>query len=304
MKPSEMISFLQCYDPSDPLFNYMLRSFKRLDEPTWIVCNTFDELEQGAIDYIAKDDNKIQHLQCGGPLLPLSFLTNGQNSSNYVSESLWEEDHHCLKWLDSQAPSSVLFVSFGSLVTFSARQAEEFALGLENSMLPFLWVIRPGLIEDGVLPHGFAQRVKERGCFVPWAPQTRVLAHPSVGGFLTHCGWNSVLESIAAGVPMLGWPVLADQMLNCRCIVDGWGLGMSFSCSNEEQDEAEEGVGGLVTRAQVETKVRALMLELPPNVKDNCLRLKRAASRTAKDRDALLLTPLIKSLKQNVPVAM
>lgn len=295
MKPSEMISFLQSYDPSDPIFDYMIRSFKHLNEPTWIVLNTYDELEHEVIDYLQKADTKIKHLQCGGPLLPLSFLTSAYNSSKYANESMWKEDHQCLMWLDSQPSCSVLFVSFGSLVTLSARQAQEFALGLEDSMVPFLWVMRPGLIEDGGLPEGFAERVKERACFVNWAPQVRVLAHPSVGGFLTHCGWNSVLESIVTGVPLLGWSSFADQMLNARCIEDSWGVGLMLSETSEEEGKEEQ---GHVTRSQVQKKVRALMLELSPSVKSNCARLKEAASKATEERNSLLILPLINCIKQ------
>ncbi|KAH7285949.1 hypothetical protein KP509_33G052500 [Ceratopteris richardii] len=128
-------------------------------------------------------------------------------------------------WLDEQPLSSVLFVSLGSLATISVQQAEEFAFGLESSNVPFVWVIREGLIQGGDLPAGFRDRVRGRPCLVRWAPQLKVLGHPSVGGFLTHSGWNSTLESISAGVPMLGWSLFGDQMLVCQCW-DGLCLGI------------------------------------------------------------------------------
>ncbi|KAI5057548.1 hypothetical protein GOP47_0027563 [Adiantum capillus-veneris] len=288
---TEMISFLQDYDPSDPLFDYMIRSFKQLNEPTCILLNTFDELEHNAIDYLRKSDINVKHWDCCGPLLPPSYSTRAHGSNKFANESLWEEDHGCLKWLDEQIPSSVLFVSFGSLFTLSACQAEELAYGLEDSKVPFLWVIREGLIEDGDFPDAFVERVRERACFVSWAPQMKVLMHPSVGGFLTHAGWNSVLEGIGAGVPLLGWPSFGDQMLNCRCIIDSWGVGLSYFGKEDHNEE------GLVSRVAIEKKIRALMLELPPAVKRNCASLKEAASKSAQTRLSALI-PVLDSLRE------
>ncbi|KAH7436358.1 hypothetical protein KP509_05G016200 [Ceratopteris richardii] len=226
---TEMISFLQGYDPSDPVYDYMIRPFERVHEPAWIVLNTFDELEHDVIAHIQKSLSTVKHIQCGGPLLPRRFVTRKQHSNKFTNHSLWKEDLDCLMWLDEQPLSSVLFVSLGSLATICVQQAEEFAFGLESSKVPFVWVIREGLIQGGNLHAGFRDRVRGRACFVRWAPQLKVLAHPSVGGFLTHCGWNSTIESISAGVPMLGWSLFGDQLLNSRCIMDGWGVGLMLS---------------------------------------------------------------------------
>ncbi|KAH7285948.1 hypothetical protein KP509_33G052500 [Ceratopteris richardii] len=222
---TEMISFLQDYDPSDPVYDYMIRPFKRVHEPAWIVLNTFDELEHGVIAHLQNSLSTVKHLQCSGPLLPRRFVTRKQHSNKFTNHSLWKEDLDCLMWLDEQPLSSVLFVSLGSLATISVQQAEEFAFGLESSNVPFVWVIREGLIQGGDLPAGFRDRVRGRPCLVRWAPQLKVLGHPSVGGFLTHSGWNSTLESISAGVPMLGWSLFGDQMLVCQCW-DGLCLGI------------------------------------------------------------------------------
>ena len=135
----------------------------------------------------------------------------------------------------------------------SAEQFEELAIGLEESGSPVVWVIRPDLMAGASgrasFPDGFLDRTKDRVFIVEWAPQLQVLAHPSVGGFLTHCGWNSTLESISAGVPTLGWPYFADQMLNNRCLVDKWGLGLEF----------ERGDDVIVRRDEVARKASALM---------------------------------------------
>ncbi|MCO5573102.1 hypothetical protein L7F22_026867 [Adiantum nelumboides] len=176
-------------------------------------------------------------------------------------------------------------------MTLSARQAEELASGLEDSKVPFLWAIREGLIEDGDLPEGFVERVRERACFVSWAPQMKVLMHSSVGGFLTHGGWNSVSESLGAGVPLLGWPRFADQMLNCRCFVDSWGVGLSFFSDEEYNEE------GLVSRDLIEKKIKALMFELPHSTKRNCDSLREGASRATQARLSFL-SSVLSSLKE------
>lgn len=126
-----------------------------------------------------------------------------------------------MEWLDRLAPNSVVYVSFGSLANIDKAEAIETAMGLANSDQAFLWVVRPGSVR-GVewveLPEGFEGKTRGRGLVVKWAPQMEVLAHPAVGGFWTHCGWNSTLESISEGVPMLCWACFGDQMVNARLV--------------------------------------------------------------------------------------
>ncbi|GKV05932.1 hypothetical protein SLEP1_g17880 [Rubroshorea leprosula] len=145
---------------------------------------------------------------------------------------LWKEDQDCMSWLDSQPLTSVVFVSFGSLVQLTLDQVLEFWHGLTSSGNGFLWVIRSDSITG---EHDMERILKElkdtaegRGRIVSWAPQEEVLAHPAVGGFLTHSGWNSIMESIYAGVPMIGWPKFADQQLNSRCVSDVWKIGFDM----------------------------------------------------------------------------
>lgn len=119
--------------------------------------------------------------------------------------SFWPHEEECSMWLDKQRAQSVIYVSFGSLAMWSEKQVEEFAAGLEATQRPFLWVVRSDLVEGSniVLPPGFLERIRDRGFIVRWAPQLRVLCHRSIACFVTHCGWNSVQESITMDVPML-----------------------------------------------------------------------------------------------------
>ncbi|KAF3793725.1 hypothetical protein EJ110_NYTH01829 [Nymphaea thermarum] len=116
------------------------------------------------------------------------------------------------------------------------QQLVEFAWGVANCKHPFLWVIRPDLVEGqgSVLPPEFRAVTEERGLLASCCPQEGVLSHPSIGAFLTHCGWNSTLERICAGVPMLCWPFFAEQPTNCRCACDDWGIGVEIEVKRGE----------------------------------------------------------------------
>jgi hypothetical protein len=162
-----------------------------------------------------------------GPLLPDLYEDDDGGDESTV-QGLEERDA-CISWLNTQRENSVLFVSFGSHVTHSSRQLVDMALGLEASGASFLWFVRrPDAGEMSAasetpvsvmeyLPPGFEERINGRGmCYSGWAPQMRILKHPAVGGFLSHCGWNSTLETVSAGVPVLAWPMNAEQHLTRR----------------------------------------------------------------------------------------
>jgi len=158
----------------------------------------------------------------------------------------------CLEWLDRQPAKSVIFVSFGSGGALPAEQMRELALGLELSGQRFLWVVRSPSDEGSLsgnyydaeskkdpfpyLPEGFVERTRSVGLVVPsWAPQTEVLAHGSTGGFLTHCGWNSTLESLVHGVPMVAWPLYAEQRLNAVMLAQGVGAAVRLPEAKDKE---------------------------------------------------------------------
>ncbi|TYI48888.1 hypothetical protein E1A91_D13G279500v1 [Gossypium mustelinum] len=140
-----------------------------------------------------------------GPSIPYLDLSHGDKGD-------------CLQWLDRQPSNSVLYVSMGSFLSVSNVQMEEITAGLQDSGVRFLLVAREG---SWKLKHGYGGE----GLVVPWCDQLRVLCHPSIGGFWSHCGWNSVKEGIFAGTPFLTFPLFADQNLNSKLIVEDWKIG-------------------------------------------------------------------------------
>ncbi|KAG6390747.1 hypothetical protein SASPL_148492 [Salvia splendens] len=166
-----------------------------------------------------------------------------------VSSLIPEVD--CLEWLSSKPPCSVLFIAFGSIAPVKKNVIREIAHGLASSGANFVWVLRPDMVikeeNDDVLPPGFQKEIVGRGLIVPWCDQRKVLANPAVGGFLTHCGWSSILESMWFGVPMLCYPVLADQPNNRNMVVCDWKIGMNL-CDEQE-----------ISRREVEEKIKSLM---------------------------------------------
>jgi hypothetical protein len=240
------------------MFQFKLRPFERLQEPAFILINTFEELETSVVRALQEEECRVLPV---GPLLPPALLLSegsgeGIGSDSRTGSGLWPEDDGCLTWLDRQERSSVLYISFGSIASLSEHQLRELVLGLEASEQRILWAIRPNVIDviSPLLPPSFFLPRHEpdrsnRVYITAWAPQALVLAHRSVGGFLTHCGWNSTLESVSLGVPTLNWPYFADQMSNRTWMVDHWRIGMRF----------EAAADGFVTRKEVERLVRLLM---------------------------------------------
>uniref|UniRef100_A0A0C9RR65 Glycosyltransferase n=1 Tax=Wollemia nobilis TaxID=56998 RepID=A0A0C9RR65_9CONI len=271
LQATDLPSFFRVQDTSDVMFQILLYESDIQKYADYVVVNVFEELEGPKA--LAGLSNGCPALAIGPVFLP-EFLKGTENHAK-IATSLWEDDMDCLQWLDTQALSSVLYVSFGSIAVMSTAQLQELALGLEKSGQPFLWVVRPDIAEgmSAVLPEGFVERMNGRGMVVQWAPQLKVLSHPSVGGFMTHSGWNSTLESISFGVPMIGWPIWAEQFHNCRFSKEVWKVGMDF-------ESRLDNASVLVKREEIEKVVRALMTG--PEGKElraNAAKLKEAATK-------------------------
>ncbi|KAG5252558.1 7-deoxyloganetin glucosyltransferase [Salix suchowensis] len=243
IKLRDLPSFVRTTDPNDFMFSFCADCAERASEGSAVILHTFNTLEQEVLNALYSMFPRVYAIG------PLQLLLNKiqEDDLNSVGCNLWKEEVECLQWLDSQRPNSVIYVNFGSIEVATKEQLIEFGMGLSKSGHPFLWIIRPDMIagDCAVMPPEFTEETKERGFISSWCQQEEVLNHPSVGGFLTHCGWGSIMESISSGVPMLCWPSSGDQQTNCRYTCTEWGIGME--------------IDSVVTREKVETQVRELM---------------------------------------------
>ncbi|KAF4403319.1 hypothetical protein G4B88_007965 [Cannabis sativa] len=174
------------------------------------------------------------------------------------------DNEDCLKWLDLQAPSSVVYACLGSMNRLLPPQLAELGLGLEASKSPFVWVIRKAYksdeFEDWSKKDGLEERTKGRGLFIRgWAPQVLILAHKAIGAFLTHCGWNSTLEGVWAGVPLVTWPLFAEQFYNEKFIVQVKKIGVRVGAEVVVPIGDEEKYGVLVKRDHVKEGIEMVM---------------------------------------------
>ncbi|CAA3029844.1 7-deoxyloganetin glucosyltransferase-like [Olea europaea subsp. europaea] len=237
MRLKDMPSLIRTTNPDDILLNYLGDEAQNILKASAIIINTFNDLEHEVLEAISPISPPIYTVG------PLALLTRGLPESQLSSfkPSLWKEDAACLEWLDKQAQNSIIYVNYGSVTTISDQHLKEFAWGLANSKHPFLWIVRPDIAmgESATLPRDFLEETKNRGLLMSWCPQDQVLSHPSVGVFLTHCGWNSTLESISAGVPMICWPFFAEQQTNCRYLCTKWGVGLEVNY-DVKRDDIEE----------------------------------------------------------------
>jgi hypothetical protein len=235
----------------------IVKTALRVSECSAIIVNTFEELEADALkalrtDFVAASIKVPEILPVLLSDVPRMQRHGSQTSPTPAEDSKLEVEN----WLDTQAVASVIYVSFGSLATVAEEDIENLALALEASNYPFLWVYRsPGKPQvncsapdnsgiNNFLP-GFQERVRGRAMlYFDWAPQPQILTHPAVGAFLTHCGWNSSLESVCAGVPMLAWPIFADQKMNARVITNTAQVGLRIHRNADDdtihQDEIEK----------------------------------------------------------------
>lgn len=228
-----------------------------------IIINSFEELEKRYIDEYRKI--KQGRVWCIGP-----FSNSNKNDLDKAQRGSNEfiNNHYCIKWLDSQHKSSVIYACLGSLTRLTPLQFIELALGLEDSKIPFILVIKGGSrteeIEKWLVEDGYEKRVKGRGVLVRgWAPQVLILSHTAVGAFLTHCGWNSTIEGICAGLPMITWPQFAEQFYNERLAVQVAGTGVEVGAKSVMHLEDEDGVGIQVKRDDVCNAATRVMSEGP-----------------------------------------
>ena len=252
-------SFPQALHDRGNLFTrQFLANGRSLPDADGLLVNTFDALEPEAVAALRSGSvvpAGFPPVYAVGPLSPVSFLqattASGDNNNNYTA------------WLDAQPERSVVYVSFGSRKALAREQLGELAGGLEASGCRFLWVVKGAVVDRDdagdlceLLGEGFLERVQGRAALVTkdWVEQEEVLKHPAVGIFVSHCGWNSLTEAVASGVPVLAWPRFADQRVNAGVVARG-GAG---AWAERWSWEGEEGV---VNREEIAEAVRSVMAD-------------------------------------------
>nr|GEV71542.1 UDP-glucosyl transferase 73B2-like [Tanacetum cinerariifolium] len=249
-----------------------------VDGSVALLINTCDDLERVFIEYLG-EEAKIP-VWGVGPLLPEQYwksvgsvLHDSEMRSNHKSN--YSEDQ-VFQWLESKPIGSVIYISFGSEVGPTIDEYKELAKALEESDQAFIWVIQPGSgktgiprsflgathtdteeEEEGYYPEGLDEKVGNRGLIITgWAPQLLILSHPSTGGFLSHCGWNSTVEAIGRGVPILGWPLRGDQFDNSKLVANHLKIGSKLSCA-----VCEDGRSGKFTKDDISAGIKRLMTD-------------------------------------------
>ncbi|KAB2010873.1 hypothetical protein ES319_D10G274500v1, partial [Gossypium barbadense] len=229
----DLPTFSRRLDIEDSIIKLVVKQTRKSLQADALILNTAEELDGPILSQIR---TKCPRVYAVGPLhAQLNTRLNAKHGESYdhISNTLWEVDKSCIFWLNKQPNRSVIYVSFGSITSTSREQILELWYGLLNSKTKFLLVVRPNSVigkdgegEDVVME--LMEKSKDRGYIVNWAPQEAVLNHPAIGGFFTHNGWNSTLESVVAGVPMICWPQFADQHVNCRVVSEVWKIGLDM----------------------------------------------------------------------------
>ncbi|CAA7043182.1 unnamed protein product [Microthlaspi erraticum] len=216
-------SIYRSYVPGDPAWEFIRDSFRANVASSGVVVNSFSAMESVYLEHLKKEMGHSR-VWAVGPVLPLS---DGGNRGGPTSVPV----DHVMSWLDAREDNQVVYVCFGSQTVLTKEQTLALASGLEKSSVHFVWAIKEPVQEEdstrGNILDGFEDRVAGRGLVIRgWAPQVAVLRHRAVGAFLTHCGWNSVVEAVVAGVLMLTWPMRADQFIDASLVVDELKVGV------------------------------------------------------------------------------
>ncbi|KAE8685994.1 putative UDP-glucosyl transferase 72E1 [Hibiscus syriacus] len=258
-------------DPSGPSYQGFIDAVIKMSLSDGILVNTWDELEPFSLKAL-KETKKA-------PIYPVGPLVRPTKKSVLCNE--------IIDWLDKQPKESVIYVSFGSGGTLSTQQVIELAWGLELSQQRFVWVARPPIENDAAgnflalgngsdgtlnyLPEGFSARTQDLGLVIPmWAPQVEILSHPSIGGFLTHGGWNSALESIINGVPMIVWPLYSEQKMNADILTEDIGASIRVTMKPDRVVGREE-IRSMVSKIMIDHEGR--------NIRTRIKELKNSATK-------------------------
>ncbi|TKW34790.1 hypothetical protein SEVIR_2G329100v4 [Setaria viridis] len=244
----------------DPLLKAVVAATARSRKARALMLNTTASLERSSLTHLAQEMRDVFAVGLLHAMFPAPA----------AATSLWRHDDGCTAWLDGHAERSVVYISLGSLTVISHEQFTEFLRGLVAAGYPFLWVLRPDMLgasQDDALLEAVAAVGEDRALVVPWAPQRDVLRHRAVGCFLTHAGWNSTVEGVAEGVPLVCWPFFVDQQINSRFVGAVWrnGLDMKDVC---ERDVVERTVREAMESDEIRRSARALAEQVERDIAD------------------------------------
>ncbi|XVF32009.1 hypothetical protein REPUB_Repub17cG0044400 [Reevesia pubescens] len=268
LEVSDLPSFIALYESYPFFFDLSVNQFSNVDGADWVIFSIFYELEKEAVDWMSK----FWKVMTVGPTIPSIYLDKRlENDKDHaVNFNLFKpKTSASMSWLNGKPKGSVIYVSFGSLAIVGNEQMAELVWALKGSNCYFLWVVRE--TEEAKLPNKFIKQTSEKGLVVSWCPQLEVLSHESIGCFLTHCGFNSVLEALSLGVPMLAMPQWADQTTNAKYVEDVWGIGI-----RARPDEK-----GIVRKEIIEQCIKELLMEgeKSKEIKNNSIKWKNLAKK-------------------------
>ncbi|KAF1859888.1 hypothetical protein Lal_00028071 [Lupinus albus] len=262
LQVEELPSFFLTYEEDPSLVDLLAGQFNNIEQADWILCNTFYELDKEIADWSIKTWPTFRTV---GPNIPSMFLDKQHKNEDYCVSQFESED--CIEWLNGKPNGSVVYVSFGSIASIDEDQMKEIAYGLRDSGNYFLWVVRAS--EDIKLPKDFEKK-SNKGLIVKWCSQLKVLGHDSVGCFITHCGWNSTLEALCLGVPLIAIPQMSDQTTNAKYIVDVWKIGIRAKFDEKK----------IVRKEVLNDCIREILeSERGKEIKNNAMMLKNLASK-------------------------
>ncbi|PIA29593.1 hypothetical protein AQUCO_05800020v1 [Aquilegia coerulea] len=252
-------------EPTPPTsLNILLGQFSNIEKADWLLFNTFDQLESQVLQWMGD----LWRVRTIGPTTPSMYLDkrvegDTENSLNMFKPS---DVSYYIKWLNTKETGSVLYISFGSIAELGKEQMEEVIWGIKQSDKDFIWVVREkeqsklptnlfSVDDDDEMMMMMMVNKKKQGLLVPWCSQLEVLGHEAIGCFLTHCGWNSTMEALSLGVPMVAMPQIWDQFTNAKFVEDVWGVGIRAKINDGDNK------GGIVTREELEWCIREVMDE-------------------------------------------
>ncbi|XP_022741501.1 UDP-glycosyltransferase 84B2-like [Durio zibethinus] len=233
IKVEDLPTFMLPFSPAH--FRLWVAEFVSvLDKIQWVLGNSVHELEEEIVNSLAS----VKPIYPIGPLVSPFLL--GKEETVEGSVDMWSAADSCIEWLNKQPTSSVIYISFGSIIVTSEQQIQSIATALKNINRPFLWVVKASEARKDEFPDGFFEETKEKGLVVSWCPQEKVLMNQAVACFVTHCGWNSALETVVAGVPVVAYPEWTDQPTNAKLLVDVFKIGVRMRNCEDETLSVEE----------------------------------------------------------------